>query len=366
MHNSTITNKNSKEVLLGLELLRFFSALVILIWHYQHFASLPQVENFDSQNQPFYDSLSIFYTSGAKAVYLFWALSGYIFFYNYFQSVAECKLKPFTFFRDRFSRLYPLHLGTLIIVSFLQLSYFQKEQTFFIYEYNDPYHFLLNILFASYWGFEKGYSYNGPIWSVSVEILVYFIFFYTTFKLSNRDNIIMTSTALVIFYIFNLDELFLCFFFFYLGGILCKIIETRKKHHIFTLIIAFLLLKLLETNKLGFTTINFGYQNLFGDGLICLLLLLSFLKLGPVLKPIGSFVSAMGNLTYSMYLCHFPIQLIIVLLFVKLEKIIPYERPWLLLCFITITVIVSYCVYEFFEKPAKYYLRRKMRPIWKK
>jgi len=78
-----IINKNSKEILLGLELLRFISALAILIWHYQHFAMLPNTHNFEPQQQPFYNYLSFFYLNGAKAVYLFWALSGYIFFYNY-------------------------------------------------------------------------------------------------------------------------------------------------------------------------------------------------------------------------------------------------------------------------------------------
>ena len=42
---------------------------------------------------------------------------------------------------------------------------------------NDLKHFLLNLAFASYWGFQDGQSFNGPSWSISAEILVYVLFF---------------------------------------------------------------------------------------------------------------------------------------------------------------------------------------------
>ena len=38
--------------------------------------------------------------------------------------------------------------------------------------------FILNFFLVSGWGFEKGPSFNGPVWSVSVEIIIYFFFFY--------------------------------------------------------------------------------------------------------------------------------------------------------------------------------------------
>ena len=137
-----IINKNSKEILLGLELLRFISALAILIWHYQHFAMLPNTHNFDPQQQPFYNYLSFFYLNGAKAVYLFWALSGYIFFYNYYTEIKTYKLTIYAFFIDRFSRLYPLHLFTLLVLLFLQFSFFSNQQEYFIYQNNDVYHLI--------------------------------------------------------------------------------------------------------------------------------------------------------------------------------------------------------------------------------
>ena len=42
---------------------------------------------------------------------------------------------------------------------------------------NDTYHFILNFFFISGWGFEKSYSFNGPIWSVSIELIIYALSF---------------------------------------------------------------------------------------------------------------------------------------------------------------------------------------------
>ena len=253
-----IINKNSKEILLGLELLRFISALAILIWHYQHFAMLPNTHNFEPQQQPFYNYLSFFYLNGAKAVYLFWALSGYIFFYNYYTEIKTYKLTIYAFFIDRFSRLYPLHLVTLLVLLFLQFSFFSNQQEYFIYQNNDVYHLILNLFFINYWGFENGYSFNGPVWSVSAEVLIYFIFFFTTLKLSIRHNVLAIFVILISMYILELKALFMCVFFFYLGGILNRVIEKNKSLNLFILLLIAFLLYALELNSEKFNFFLLG------------------------------------------------------------------------------------------------------------
>lgn len=50
--------------------------------------------------------------------------------------------------------------------------------SYFVYPNNDIKHFLLNLFFASSWSFESGHSFNGPIWSVSVEVLLHALFFF--------------------------------------------------------------------------------------------------------------------------------------------------------------------------------------------
>ena len=71
-----ILQQPAENKLLGLEIMRFFSALSILIWHYQHFAP----NNFIKEQQPLYPYLSIFYEHGSFGVYVFYCVSGFIFF----------------------------------------------------------------------------------------------------------------------------------------------------------------------------------------------------------------------------------------------------------------------------------------------
>ena len=212
----------------------------------------------------------------------------------------------------------------------------------------------------NYWGFENGYSFNGPVWSVSAEVLIYFIFFFTTLKLSIRHNVLAIFVILISMYILELKALFMCVFFFYLGGILNRVIETNKRFHIFILLLIAFLLYALELNSETIYFFLLDYPNLFQDGFFCLLLLLVFLKIGSMLKPIASFISGLGNLTYSMYLCHFPIQLLMVLFFLKQKIDIPYKNSWIFLFFISITIFISFFVYKILEKPSKEFLRKKL------
>ena len=152
----------------------------------------------------------------------------------------------------------------------------------------------------------------------------------------------------------------MCVFFFYLGGILNRAIETNRRFILLLVLLIAFLLYTFELNSKQFIFFVMDYPNLFQDAFFCLLLLIVFLKISSVLKPIGSFISGLGNLTYSMYLCHFPIQLLIVLFFLKQKIDIPYNYSWLFLFFIISTILISFFAYKMLEKPAKEFLRRKL------
>ena len=153
--------------------LRGIAALSVLIWHYQHFF-FTDPNTFDVSQQPFYPLIQIFYLNGYFAVQLFWAISGFVLCHSY-MSRTESSWRQF--FWARFSRLYPLHLITLTTVAALQLLNQQILGSFSIYEYNDAKHFVFNVFFMQGWGFTDGFSFNAPTWSVSVEIVVYVMFF---------------------------------------------------------------------------------------------------------------------------------------------------------------------------------------------
>ena len=163
----------------SLDVLRGVAALSVVFWHWQGFflPSNKQGASFSIQQQPMFEFFYVFYEKGYEAVNLFFCLSGFIFFWLYSERIAEKSLTNGPFAVLRLSRLYPLHFATLLFVAAGQFVYMRITKTYFVYPFNDTYDFFLNLFFASAWGLEKGNSFNSPVWSVSVEILLYAIFF---------------------------------------------------------------------------------------------------------------------------------------------------------------------------------------------
>src|SRR3954453_16478594 len=201
----------------GLEIVRFVAAFAVLIWHYQHFAYVAdQPVDLLKERLPLYALLQPFYEAGRYGVWVFWCVSGFIFFWKYRDAIYERSTDAWTFFVLRLSRLYPLHLVTLMIVALLQPVYFHQHGHFFVYQDNDPQHFMLQIMMASEWGISRGDSFNGPIWSISVEVLVYIVFF-LTLRFATRSALFNVLAVLVC--LTMRGQVFSCLAFFYAGGL---------------------------------------------------------------------------------------------------------------------------------------------------
>ena len=104
-------------------------------------------------------------------VELFFVLSGFILFGLYERRVAAATVSARDFAVLRLSRLYPLHLATLLVL-LLQTS------PPFVYPDNDTIHLVRQLFMVSAWSADRPFtSFNGPVWSVSVELLLYIAFF---------------------------------------------------------------------------------------------------------------------------------------------------------------------------------------------
>src|SRR5256885_5143960 len=142
-----------------LDALRGLAALSIVLWHWQHFFP---AESFRPERQPLYPLLVLFYSNGSRAVDLFFCLSGFIFFWLYAEKISSARISGCEFFMLRFSRLYPLHVATLIFVAAAQFIRWHATGSFFVYPQNDAYHFLLHSALASSIGLQRGDSVNRP------------------------------------------------------------------------------------------------------------------------------------------------------------------------------------------------------------
>src|SRR5580704_14385000 len=127
----------------GLEVLRFLTAFAILVFHYRHFAFVAdEPVGLVNDRLPLYRLLRVFYDFGPYGVWIFWCISGFIFFWKYRDDVTDRALSGWKFFVLRFSRLYPLHIVTLLLVAVVQPLYFSLHGYFFVYQDNDLTHFL--------------------------------------------------------------------------------------------------------------------------------------------------------------------------------------------------------------------------------
>ena len=339
----------------GIEIGRFLCALAVILWHYPQFfqtglegtgSDAPS----DVSRYPFYHALSFFYFNGHHAVVIFWMISGFIFFWKYGESVHARKVSTYRFFMLRFSRLYPLHLVTLVIVAALQILYLSSHRDYYIYNYNDAPHFLLQLAFASNWFGGSPFTFNGSIWSVSVEVLAYAFFFLMVRFF--RPGLLLCLVVAVVFKALDHvypQNLFVCIEYFFVGGAVVRLIEKLNRTQSR---IAFWLCA-AGTVAIGATRLGSGTVIMFA---FCCLT--AFALINEALGARFDRVSKIGDLTYASYLIHFPIQLatVLVLDWIGVSRNI-FFSPFALIAFIVVTFAVSWAVFQGFEMPAQNRIR---------
>jgi len=353
--------------LLGLELLRFAAACAVLVWHYQHFAFDGAAIAVQRAQQPFYVLLRPFYEYGWYGVQVFWAISGFIFFWRYRDSVASGAVGGWRFFVLRFSRLYPLHLTTLLLVALLQAIYTARSGHAFVYPHNDGWHFLLQLCMASNWGLQDGYSFNGPIWSISAEVLVYLLF-YAGLRMAGRSVVVnLAAVGLAV----GLRQAGLagvvseCAGFFYAGG-LGALLLRRYPPGRAGAVGALAALAAIGAPLLAWFSVREPGANAVVYASLAYAPCLLYCLARPLPLPLGAGATAAietaGNLTYASYLLHFPLQLAIALYFAGRGTAIPvYGKP-LFLFFMAATFGAAYLSYRYLEAPAQALLRRRLAP----
>lgn len=339
----------------GIEIGRFLCAFAILFWHYQHFFN-PGLEGTseavpaDVAKYPLYSAFSFFYLNGHYAVTIFWMISGFIFFWKYGEGVHERKVSVGKFFILRFSRLYPLHFVTLILVALLQILYVSSHPSTFIYGHNDAPHFLLQMAFASNWLSGLPFTFDGPIWSVSVEILAYAFFFLMVYFF--RPGLVLCLAVAVVFKVldhFQPQNLFVCIEYFFVGGAVVRLIEKLNR----------------TQSRIAFWACAAGIVAIgatrLGSGTVILFAfccLTAFALLNEALGSRFERISKLGDLTYASYLIHFPIQLATVLVIDRMGVSRGvFLSPVALIAFIAVTFGLSWIVFHRFEMPAQRRIR---------
>jgi peptidoglycan/LPS O-acetylase OafA/YrhL len=367
-----MSNKSdSEDRLIGLEALRFLAAISVLVWHFQHFAFAGNELALSLKSVPFRWLFQPFYNYGYTGVQLFWCISGFIFTWKYGAAIAGAGVSFRRFAMLRFSRLYPLHLATLLIVLVLQWVYFSRYGEYFVYKFNSAGDFVANLLFLNWWNYLAGDSFNGPAWSVAAEVFVYCVFFLVGRCAGSNwrvDLLMLFAFIIGGFAASALCPEMLAFVdagrFFYFGALSCHVWRwaetlrpgTRPFVAFGFAAFAALYMTLVAVKVLD---VSFAIQSVFPAALIAVQL---------AVRPRGALIRraliGLGNLTYASYMVHFPMQLAAVLVLGALA--VPVQpllaSPWFMLGYLASVLAVAAVVFRWVERPAQDWLRGRDRP----
>jgi peptidoglycan/LPS O-acetylase OafA/YrhL len=351
----------------SLDVLRGVAALGVVILHWRHFFD---ERSLVLEDLPLYAALKIFYTSGSAAVDLFFCLSGFIFHWLYAESISKRTISGREFFLLRFSRLYPLHFVTLLIVAMAQYIGWSNTGRFFAYEVNDGYHFVLQLLFASSVGLERGLSFNGPVWSVSVEVFLYIVFFIACWATPRRWLVIFLAmlSGLAIWPLYQAIARSMLLFF--LGGAVFLIYRwsVQRKLNVWMPIVAvaaFAWAATIVNIYLDLVTLSRPAGLLWVDGFLFPTTVLALALAETARGTLWKRFAVLGDISYSTYLIHFPLQLLFVggVALAGGSGQLYYSASMLILYLLTLMTL-SIASYRYMERPLQQWLRASGNRMW--
>lgn len=390
-------NTSSPRYFFSLDAIRGFAALIVVLCHWQFYFYTDQTlqtKPLEELGLPLFPFLSIFYHHAFFAVDLFFLLSGFIFFWFYADKIADRKTPFGNFMCYRITRLYPVHLITLIAIALIQYVMFSMNGHTFIIQNNDTYHFLLNFLVIHSWGFEKTPAlngFNGPSWSVSVELLLYLLFFLIAWRKLHRNKgliVAMIVAGAVIQYIYSMIGQGI--YSFFLGGLTYHIYawmsEKKQLRRIANgVTIAAIALWFIVVSEYAFSYIrdfsmpllktvlpgkdeafhtalfnlsrNTFFRTIISPITILTLALTETTRGGLKIK----WMLVLGNASYALYLLHFPLM---VTFFIMVDVLgisrEVFHSPLTLLVFYAVLIPLSILTHYYFELPIQELFRKRL------
>lgn len=393
-----IPNTSSPRYFFSLDAIRGLAALIVVLCHWQFYFykdQTLQTKPLEELGLPLFPYLSIFYHHAFFAVDLFFLLSGFIFFWFYADKISDRKTPFGNFMCYRLTRLYPVHFITLLSLIILQYIMTSMNGHTFIIQNNDTYHFLLNLFVIHSWGFEKTPAlngFNGPSWSVSVELLLYLLFFLISWKKLHRNKGLLVAIVVggaIIQHFYSMIGQGI--YSFFLGGLTYHfytwLIERKNARRVTTIVtIAAVMLWMVVLTEYAFSYIRDislllmkkvlpGKDETFHMALFSLsrntffrtiISPVTILTLALSETTRGSlkikWALVLGNASYALYLLHFPLM---VFFFIAVDALgisrNVFHSPLTLLLFYSLLIPLSILTHYYFEIPVQEIFRKRLR-----
>jgi len=373
--------------LYSLDALRGVAALSVVFWHWQHFFALTGSWQavWHREDQPFYWLFKPLYLEGWAAVDLFFALSGFVFFWLYAGAIREGTAKAGKFALLRFSRLYPLFFLTLILALALQTAFHHVTGKYFIFEIGSWSRFAANLFVLQQWVPPNTDQYfNGPAWTVSIEAVLYVLFFLLCrVGLNGWKTALVVSLAGISLFHWNW---FIArgLMGFFLGGV-CYFAFAKLKSQSHARLIA-RLLGVLALALWGLVVIEILYgplhavgswisdnvpddwdyysdnaDDIFHIAYIYTVIPVTIVALALQEELFGRSykrLSYLGDISYSTYMLHFPLQIACALGALALGLApAAFMHGYSMIAFYAVLIGLGSLSYFFYEKPMQAFVR---------
>lgn len=297
--------------------------------------------------------------------------------------ISEKKLSIPNFFIFRLSRLYPLHFTMLILLVALQFIFLKISGQFFVYPSNNLKTFFESLFFIQ--GGGKRSAFNGPEWSLTIEILVYVIFFaLARFKLLKNALVpfLMIIAGVGLHFIGTAihksitEDISRGLCGFFVGGLIFMLFQQmRNIQYARTIVIPLALIAVVgwlavivdiydsrKVETIILSHISFSHSRYILHIIIIYglfpITILSIALHEALYSARYQYISWLGEISYSSYLIHFPLQLIFALSVVS-GILAPdaVRSPIGLIAYLIILIPLSLIVFRKFEVPIQNALR---------
>ncbi|WP_099073944.1 acyltransferase family protein [Proteus alimentorum] len=340
-------------MLLSIQYLRGIAAIYVVLYHFRIYLN---------DNLLIKKLGDILFDYGYFGVDLFFMISGFVIVLS-----TEKKSEKKDFIIKRLFRIYPVYLFILSIYVYLDWNHINNSD-------------LLKSIFFIHLDYLKsapfyGYSMITPAWTLSYEIIFYFLFF-ISYSISHKYRVIICTILIALLFTiinlyFNNDYAYSAYGSINYNGLFCGLLKILSSQMIFEFILGMILYVIYKNITINLylmpiigivflfsivliiSPANSGH-GVFNIGLGCFALLFSLIFLEKnnniiIIKPL----ILLGNISYSLYLSHLLVYRLILKDNFLLFKYINQLNATLKLFSITLLCILfSYFLYILIEKPS--------------
>jgi peptidoglycan/LPS O-acetylase OafA/YrhL len=348
-----------------LDALRGLAALGVVFWHYR----------VDFHARPLDFLLHPFYNAGFLLVDFFFVLSGFVIARAYWRPSRQRHLAGNIW--ARLARLYPLHLLTLLVTLALLASLpSSATDPDFRLPSNNLKHLLLHLLLLNQVGLQDGgWSFNVPAWSISTEFVTnvaFLAFIAMGVRMRWACAIAVAAGGALLFAVmrppliegqtaFGFWDVYLlrCMLGFGAGVVVYLARQwpgfDRRTAAAPALATAIGFLSIVGLVGLMIAS---GRHPRIGDYLVSIAFSIGCVAFVPGSRVLKSLLGwhplvRLGEISYSVYLVHYPLQLALYALSERSAMRLDYASPVVLLAYTSGVIAVALFTYRRVELPAQ-------------